>query len=247
MDYESDFEDGFENTSLGAMHYRYHPGTAEKLIFLHGLGYSVKTWSRLVEYLPDDLDVSLVDLLGHGESDAPEIEYTISAQFQALREFISMRNNGDSYIFGHSYGGWVAAYYASQPYTCKGIILEDSAGLKESFDLIIRNGGASEYKKTMLQSALKVNNNKDYVFRSILDSDFGEDQLTSEVLSKISARTEIIWGREDDMVGVRFAETFRKGIRNSSLDIIDNAGHSPHFTHPKEVSDILLRFMRVKE
>lgn len=44
MDYEKDFEDGFEYTSMGALHYKYHPGTANKLIFLHGIGANTKVW-----------------------------------------------------------------------------------------------------------------------------------------------------------------------------------------------------------
>ena len=125
MDYDKDFEDGFEYTSMGALHFMHHPGTKEKIIFLHGMGANTKVWSKLVQFLPDGLDVFLIDLLGHGKSDAPEMDYTVSNQFQALREFIAAQNNGNSFIFGHSYGGWIAAYYASQPYTCKGIILED--------------------------------------------------------------------------------------------------------------------------
>src|ERR1700719_471209 len=138
MDYERDFEEGYEYTSLGTLHFRRHPGPKEKIIFLHGIGSNMRTYKRLMEFLPAELDIFLLDLLGHGESDAPQIDYTISSQFQALREFISLQNNGDSFIFGHSYGGWIAAYYASQATTCKGIILEDSAGAKPFFDDLLK-------------------------------------------------------------------------------------------------------------
>lgn len=244
MDYDKDFEDGFEYTSLGALHYKHHPGSGKKLIFLHGMGASTRVWKKLMQFLSDDLDLFLLDLIGHGESDAPHMDYTISNQFQALREFIALRNTGDSYIFGHSYGGWIAAYYASQPYTCKGIILEDAAGLKESFDHILESKGMEEYKDSMLRSAMQMNSNKEYVMRSIIDSDFGEDQLTSDLLSKISVRAKIIWGSEDKVLDRNYAQIFQKGIRNSTLDIIDGAGHEPHFTHPKETSEIINQFIQ---
>ena len=215
MDYSEDFEDGFEYTSLGALHYRYHPGTGTKLIFLHGVGGSTRVWMKLMQVMPDNLDISLIDLLGHGESDAPHIDYTISNQFQALREFMSLRNNGDSYLFGHSYGGWIAAYYASQPYTCKGIILEDAAGLKESFDHLQDSQRITEYKEGMLRTTMQTNNNKDYVIKSILDSDFGEDQLTGELLSLIKSPTKIIWGSEDKVLEKSYANIFQKGIAGS--------------------------------
>ncbi len=244
MDYDKDFEDGFEYTSLGALHYMHHPGTKEKIIFLHGLGANTKVWSKLMQFLPDELDIFLIDLLGHGKSDAPQIEYSISAQFQALREFIAMQNNGDSYIFGHSYGGWIAAYYASQPCTSKGIILEDAAGLKESFDSIIKSGKEKEYKEKMLKSVLGLNSNKEYVFKSILDSDFGEDQLTDQVLSNITTKTKIIWGSDDRVLDKSIAQIFQKKIEGSSVSIVDGAAHDAHFTNPKEVSDLIINFIR---
>lgn len=243
MDYEKDFEDGFEYTSLGALHYLHHPGTKGKIIFLHGLGSNTKAWTKLVQFLPNDLDVFLLDLLGHGESDAPQIDYTISNQFQALREFIAMQNNGDSYIFGHSYGAWIAAYYASQPCTSKGLILEDSAGLKEHFDSITKSG-MDKYKEDMLRSVMMVNSNKDYVFKSILESEFGEDQLTQEILSKITTKTKLIWGSEDSRVDKSYGQIFQNNIKGSTLDIINGAGHEPHYTNPKEVSDIIIKFMQ---
>ncbi len=242
MDYEKDFEDGFEYTSLGALHFMYHPGQGKKIIFLHGLGASTRAWTRLVQYLPESLDISLIDLLGHGESDKPHMEYTISSQFQALREFMALRNNGDSFIFGHSYGGWIAAYYASQPYTCKGIMLEGSAGLKENFDAITQTG-REEFKESMMKSLLATNGNKDYVFNSIIDSDFKEDQLTNEVLSKIKVPTKIIWGSDDNVVSRSYATIFNESIKGSTISIIDGAGHNPHYTNPEEVAKVILEFI----
>ena len=245
MDYDKDFEDGFEYTSLGALHYLHHPGTKEKIIFLHGVGSSTKAWKKFVEYLPDELDVFLIDLLGHGESDAPEIEYNVSNQFQALREFVALQNNGDSYIFGHSYGGWIAAYYASQPCGSKGIILEDSAGVKEHFDSIVESGKEEEYKESMIRSVMMVSGNKEFVFKSMFDADFrGEDQLTAELLSTIKTRTAIINGSDDNLVPKEYAQMLHERINGSSLSIINGAGHEPHYTNPKDVADILMRFIR---
>lgn len=244
MDYDKDFEDGFEYTSMGALHYMHHPGVKEKMIFLHGLGGNTKVWGKLVQFLPDDLDVFLLDLLGHGESDAPEIDYSISNQFQALREFIAMQNNGDSFIFGHSYGGWIAAYYASQPYTCKGIILEDAAGLKQQFDTIKESGNEAAYKENLLKTTLNINNNKEYVFKNIIESNFGNDQLTPEVLAHVSVRTQIIWGSDDKLVDKSLALVLQKDIKGSTLSMLDGVGHEPHFTHPEEVSKIIMGFIR---
>ena len=245
MDYNADFEDGYENTSMGAMHYMHHPGTESKIIFLHGLGSNVRAWSRLMQYLPGNLDIMLIDLLGHGKSDAPpEVQYTVSNQFQALREFIALKNNGDSFMFGHSYGGWIAAYYASQPLgSCKGLMLEDPAGLKDYFDGITDRDA---YKESLFNTVMKAAGNRDYVIRSILDSDFAEDQLTNEMLSSINARTKIIWGSADQINDIKFADSFKSRIKASTLSVVEGAGHEPHFTNPKETSEIIMKFMQTE-
>lgn len=244
MDYEKDFEDGYEHTSVCALHFRHHPGTREKIIFLHGIGSNTKAWKRLMEYLPSELDIFLIDLLGHGESDAPQIDYTISTQFQALREFIAMQNNGDSYLFGHSYGGWIAAYYASQPTGCKGIMLEDCAGEKEFFDELLKSGNKDKYNENLLNLAMMVSGNKEYVLKSIIELGTTEDQLDHNLLSQINTRTMIIWGGDDKVLDPKYAQILSEEIKGSTLKIINGAGHDPHFTNAKEISDLIMLFIR---
>ncbi len=243
MDYERDFLDMYADTSLGKIHYLYHSGAGEKIIFLHGFGMDTRVWSRLVEHLPDNLDVTLIDLLGYGSSEAPDIDYTVSVQFQMLREFIALKNTGDSYIFGHSYGGWIAAYFAAQPYTCRGIILEDAAGMKDYFDSIIDMGMANDYKEMQIKTAMKLNSNREHVIRSTVNSDFVEDQLTPELLGRIDKRVLIIWGSEDDIIEKKFAVMLNKSIRNSLLEFVDGAKHNPHYSDPEKVALLILDFI----
>lgn len=237
MDHERDFEDGFVRTSLGMVHYRHHAGNGHRMIFLHGLGATMRVWSRLVTFLPDDFDVYLIDLLGHGKSDAPRIDYTIAVQAQVLREFLEGTGGSDSYVFGHSYGGWIAAHYASQRNACRGVILEDAAGLKESFD-----GRPDEHRSDLIRAAMAINNNKEYVIRSIVESDYYRNQLTVETLARIDRPAMIVWGSEDKTIDRAFADVFAERIKKSRLEIISGAGHYPHYTHPKEVSEILIDF-----
>ena len=245
MDYDNDFDDERCQTSLGSIHFRVHRGAGQKLIFLHGLGGTTLVWKRLMEHMPKDLSVYLIDLLGHGESDAPDTDYTISAQFQVLREFIAQQNNGDSYIFGHSYGGWIAAYYASQPYTCKGIILEDAAGLKENLEDILSSGRADEYRAELLKSAVEFGNREE-VMRSIIYSNLDEDRLDAGVLSRIRAPTLILWGTNDTVVDPKYSKVFNERIRGSVLELIDGAAHEPHYEQPGKVGDAILGFIAHK-
>ncbi len=241
MDYDK-FEDGFSYTSLGAIHFKHHPATGDKIIFLHGLGGTTLVWKRLMESMPDGFDIYLVDLLGHGKSDAPDVDYTVSVQFQALREFISLNNNGDSYLFGHSYGGWVAAYYATQPYTCKGLMLEDSGGLKEQFEDMLASGNADKAKDSLMKAAMELGNNG-MVMRSIIYSNYTEDNLDMQALSNIRRRTLLLWGAEDKVVPLKYGMIFQSRIKGSRLEIIQGAGHDPHYEQPESVAKMILDFI----
>jgi pimeloyl-ACP methyl ester carboxylesterase len=242
MDYEKDFEDGFEQTSMGAIHYMRHRASGNKLIFLHGFGGSTRSWKRFMGYLSDDLDITLIDLLGHGKSDAPQTDYSVSMHFQVLREFIALQNNGDSFIFGHSYGGWVAAYYATQPCTCKGIILEAPAGIEEMFDDIVAAGKEDEFRTETLRMAHELTN-KEWVMKSMLESSLREDQLTADMLKMIKTPALILWGGEDDLLDKKYGVLFNERIRGSRLEIIHGADHFAHFSDPGDVAESLKRFM----
>ncbi|MFC1845252.1 alpha/beta fold hydrolase [Thermodesulfobacteriota bacterium] len=79
------------------------------IILIHGFGLNRKSWYDLVPMLPGDSVIHLVDLIGFGDSPAPENwPYTIDAQAEILFDFIVSRNISDVVLGGHSYGGGVA-------------------------------------------------------------------------------------------------------------------------------------------
>ncbi|MDE1827974.1 MAG: alpha/beta hydrolase [Candidatus Micrarchaeota archaeon] len=242
MDYEKDFEEGYTDSSLGKIYYRRHHANGKKLIFLHGIGGTTKAWARLMRFMPDTLDISLIDLLGHGKSAAPEnASYTISEQVQVLLEFVSDQNNGSSCIIGHSYGGWIAAYYASYPYPALSFVLEDSAGLEEEEEALAKKDDGDHHKEKFIQTMLLYNNNEQ-VIRKILESSRMEE-LTDERLSMIRRPTLIIWGDKDDTVDPKYAGIFKEKIKNSRLEIIEGAGHDPHYTDAERFAKIILDFI----
>ena len=53
----------------------------------------------------------------------------------------------------------------------------------------------------------------------------------------------VVWGSDDKIVDSKFANIFARGIKNSRLEVIDKAGHSPHYTHPELVSEMILKFI----
>lgn len=240
MLYDS-LEDCYVQTSLGRMHYKLHAGKPA-IVFLHGFGASTLSYKKLVEQLPDDVGACLIDLLGHGESDAPRIEYTIGRQAQAVKEVTQSLSLQDSYLFGNSYGGWIAASIAQGNYKGRGIILEDAMGLKEIFDDIEKQGNVEEWKRNWMAKAL-VFNPKDWVIRSAVNDQPTGEFLTKESLSGIVKPCLILWGENDRTLDVKYAKLFSEYIKGSVLEIIQGAEHVAHYTHANEVSHQLLKFI----
>lgn len=238
-----DLEDGYVQTSLGKIHFKKTVGPGEKVIFLHGAGANTRAFKRLVEILPVNIEAYLVDLLGHGDSEAPSIAYTVENQTLAIREFIEKVGAEQSYLFGNSYGGWIAALIAQDNHIGKGIILEDAVGLKEYFDDISRSLTPDEYREKLIKDLRFLSSNRK-VIESMIDSEkTTASYLTRESLANVSKPTLIIWGENDTTVDVKYASLFNDYIKGSKLEIVKGAGHVPHFTHPDKVKELLLAFI----
>ncbi len=240
MDYETDFSDNYLETKYGKIFYKYHKGTEKSspIIFIHGLGADTRSWLRTVDNLEDNLNIYLIDLLGHGKSDAPNIEYKVDVQVSILKEFIE-KLNINPIIVGHSYGGWVTALYASM-YDTKAIVLEDSAGFYDDKHLKNPNGEKEKLYKDVMQLA----GNHDHVIKSTLYSDNTKFYLNENILSKIKTPTLIIWGREDQSVSLDIGRKINEYIKGSKLKIIDNAGHVSHYSQSETFSKTLTEFLQ---
>ena len=101
------------------------PGSGTPVVFLHGYGDYGDCWQGLLARLPQDIDATLVDSLGHGHSGYPasgcDAVARRDAVVQVLREHI-----GPAVLAGHSMGaGTALAVAAAEPELVKGLVLED--------------------------------------------------------------------------------------------------------------------------
>ena len=101
----------------------------------------------------------MVDLLGHGRSDAPEIEYDVMVQVRMLREFTELLAIEEPILFGHSYGGWMAVHYSIGNPT-SGLIIEDSAGIESQQTEIRNSGKIEEDRKSLISESVKIGANE---------------------------------------------------------------------------------------
>jgi pimeloyl-ACP methyl ester carboxylesterase len=128
-------------------------GEGIPVIFLHGSWNEGSQWVPVMELLSLDFHCFTPDLLGFGESDIPDIHYSIDLQVEYLGEFLQSLKLESVYLVGHSLGGWVAASYALKyPENVRGLVL------------LAPEGAATEAKEKHLQQMQNLLQRSEFTF-----------------------------------------------------------------------------------
>ncbi len=106
-------------------------GKGPTLVFLHGSWSDGNQWLPVIERLSLEYHCLAPDLLGFGESEQPDVHYSIELQLEFLAEYLKALNLQRVYLVGHSLGGWIAASYALKYMDCVGgLVLLAPEGVK---------------------------------------------------------------------------------------------------------------------
>jgi pimeloyl-ACP methyl ester carboxylesterase len=83
-------------------------GEGEALILIHGYGAGMWIWEKQIDVLSQFYRVYLLDLIGHGFSDRPRIDYSPETYIHCLKDFMEGVGIGRATLIGNSMGGGVA-------------------------------------------------------------------------------------------------------------------------------------------
>lgn len=240
-------------------------------MFLHGLDSSSDRWIDIPEAFSRHCHTIAVDLIGFGGSDSPELNYTI----KTFREFVLdfMRSiqidDGRTTIIGHSLGGYIAAEIAIENRSMiNRLVLIDSSGmldgptpLLEEYLSAAISASHEKVRKVFEQLVAQswrvipilvdvfINRiNKPgakHAFESAFFNSTGT-QIGLHRLKKIQGvPTLIIWGKSDSLIPLEHSKLFEETISNTSLEIVEDAGHAPFAEKPAIVSEMLHEFFRL--
>jgi pimeloyl-ACP methyl ester carboxylesterase len=99
-------------------------GEGEPLLLIHGYGAGFWVWEKQVDILSHSYRVYALDLLGHGFSDRPKIDYTPETYIHFFRDFMDGVGIERATLIGNSMGGGIAwAMAALFPERVKRLIL----------------------------------------------------------------------------------------------------------------------------
>lgn len=114
-------------------------GSGPALLLLHGLGCDSTTWDGVIAPLSEDFTVIAPDLLGHGESDKPDADYSLGGYANGMRDLLTILDIDKVTVIGHSFGGGVAMQFAYQfPDRTERVVLVSTGGLGKDVTPLIR-------------------------------------------------------------------------------------------------------------
>lgn len=221
----------------------------EALLLLHGWGSSAENMRVVAQALSDEYHVFNLDLPGHGHSPAPPESIGVPEHAELVANLIRERIGTSVTIVGHSNGGRIALYMASEPaykslirrlllISPSGITPERSAGyhvkravssmLKAPFQILpgrLREFGLDWLRHSLVWRAL---GSSDY--RALEGAMRGTFVKTvthhlDDQISDIEAPTLLVWGDLDTAVSRQQIETLESRIPDAGLVVLENAGH----------------------
>lgn len=114
-------------------------GSGPALLLLHGLACDSSTWRDVIPSLAEHYTVIAPDLLGHGESDKPNADYSLGGYANGMRDLLTILGIDKVTVVGHSFGGGVAMQFAYQfPDRTERVVLVSTGGLGKEVTPLIR-------------------------------------------------------------------------------------------------------------
>jgi pimeloyl-ACP methyl ester carboxylesterase len=110
------------------------------VVLLHGLASDADTWDKAIGPLAaHGLRVLAVDLIGHGKSDKPSVEYLLADFAESLAEFLDALGIRSATLCGHSFGGAIAMYFGTRhPERVERVVLVSAGGLGREVHPVLR-------------------------------------------------------------------------------------------------------------
>lgn len=242
--------------------YYHKTGKGETIVLLHGWGGSSQSFSELQRLLSARYHVIALDLPGFGKSDAPYRAWRMRDYVNFTRAFLEELEIKKCWLIGHSFGGRIAIMLAAEyPEMLSGLALVSAAGIKheksaqgkvlEKIALWGKRVTSLRFlrglKKPMRYVLYKLIRRQDYylangVMREIMKNVIEED--LTPLLSRIQAKTLIIWGEKDTITPLRDAYTMKRKIPDAALEIIKHGSHYLPKRYPKKLFEHIKRFIK---
>ncbi|WP_454651139.1 alpha/beta fold hydrolase [Bradyrhizobium liaoningense] len=227
-------------------------GQGQPLLFLHGAN-GASTWVPLFEELSKNYDVIVPEHPGFGLSDDPDWIRSIPDIAMFYLDFLERLDLSNVALVGTSLGGWIAAEVAVRSTSrLTSLTLVCPAGLRVRGVPIADNfmWGPEEgvrnlfFSQAIADRMLSTAPTEEQLV-VLLKNRFATTKLAWEPraynpdlekwLHRIKIPTQVIWGSDDKLIPVSYADRWKERIPHASVSVLGECGHLPHI----EKSDVV--------
>jgi pimeloyl-ACP methyl ester carboxylesterase len=211
-------------------------GSGAPLVFIHGMGATFHTWDACRALLHDRYETVAFDLLGHGESPAPEdrTEYRRDAALADLDQILAALGQ-PAVLIGHSLGGYLAlAHAATRPGQARGlVVLNTGPGFRDP------------EKREEWNARSRRNAHRFPVPERVVDLNLQEDSIVMDRLAEIVTPTLVLAGSEDRPDYAASGQYLERKMPSARTEVVKGGGHSMHeATHAAEIARRIDQFVR---
>lgn len=238
------------------------------MIILHGWGSSADVMKPMADRLSDIRTCVLLDLPGFGDSPEPPEPWSVSDYADMVFNFSHSHFPGQKVDFlVHSFGGRILLALLSSPeYSLETdkLIITGGAGLKpkRSFTYHMKRMAAKILKAPVFLLPLSKRERamdllrQTPVWKALGSSDYRHlsgvmretfvksvTEFFDDRLSSINKEILLLWGKDDTATPVDQAKRLEKGIKDSVLIEIENAGHYAFLDQPSRFHAIIRSYL----
>lgn len=240
------------------------------LIFIHGFPFDKSMWQPQMEYFKSTHRVIAYDIRGFGKSFDDANDLSMSLFADDLIKLMDLLHISKATICGLSMGGYIALNAVNRySERIAALILCDTQCISDSEEIRkkrystieqIRKDGREDFtadfiskifhKDSFINYPDKVElvkeiiraNSQHTILRGL--AAIAERVETCSTLGLISVPTLIICGSNDAITPPEKSEYLHKHIKNSTLQIVESAGHVSNLEQPEVFNQYLMDFLR---
>lgn len=243
-------------TVLGARIHYLERGSGPVVVLVHGLADDANTWRASMDLLSKKYRVIAPDLIGHGQSDKPLLNYRAETFTDFLTGFLDVLHIEHATFVGQSLGGWTIALIAlHQPQRIDRLVLVDSAGFADQKLPACLNPATLADCREVAQCVFatpkftnnpalaseilkaRVTHGDGYTIARFLESAKRNEDTLDGRLNTLAIPTLVIWGEQDRLIPLATGQRFAREIRGAKLQAIPGCGHDVQL----ECSDLFIQ------
>lgn len=249
----------------------FEEGEGETVLFIHGIGQAMYTFRKNVHALSQYCHVVTVDLLGHGLSDKPDIDYSIDDFSSMIYDFTQAMALENITLLGFSTGAVIALDVAQKhPELVKRLILLSPGGVTRTYpatvkfltvpvisDIILTFFSTKTVKKVLTQAYFdptmvsrdlvrhyyKVLSNRENLDSAMTALANWNDEEIAYRMSEIKAPSYIFWGEEDTWHPLSMLDLYEDALPEVLSYTLADCGHILHEERSDEFNKKLIEIV----